>query len=309
MQNLNKKEIPTILVVDDMSTNLLILSDLLKDEYDVKIAKNGKKALELVHSNQEIDLILLDVMMPDIDGYEVCKELKNNTKTKNIPIIFVTARDNDEDEEYGLNLGAIDYITKPFNKAIVKLRVKNHLELKLKSDLLEELSMYDGLTHIPNRRFFDKNFEMAYKDVTRENHSLALMMIDIDFFKPYNDNYGHGKGDETLKKVAQALTFTLKRPTDLVARYGGEEFVILIKNIERNSLEKIANKLLRVIHELSIVHEYSKSNSIVTISIGISYTKNPKLFTKEELLKIADEELYKAKENGKDQYSLIELES
>lgn len=209
MQNLNKKEIPTILVVDDMSTNLLILSDLLKDEYDVKIAKNGKKALELVHSNQEIDLILLDVMMPDIDGYEVCKELKNNTKTKNIPIIFVTASDNDEDEEYGLNLGAIDYITKPFNKAIVKLRVKNHLELKLKSDLLEELSMYDGLTHIPNRRFFDKNFEMAYKDVTRENHSLALMMIDIDFFKPYNDNYGHGKGDETLKKVAQALTFTL----------------------------------------------------------------------------------------------------
>lgn len=202
MQISTKKEKPTVLIVDDMTTNLLILSDLLKDEYQIKIAKNGQKALDIVHSSDEVDIILLDIMMPDIDGYEVCRELKSNPKTKNIPIIFVTAKDNDEDEEYGLNLGAIDYITKPFNKAIVKLRIKNHLELKLKSDLLEELSMYDGLTHIPNRRFFDEVFQSTYKEVKRENKSLAVLMIDIDFFKLYNDNYGHGKGDEALKKVA-----------------------------------------------------------------------------------------------------------
>lgn len=234
MQISTKKEKPTVLIVDDMTTNLLILSDLLKDEYSIKVAKNGQKALDIVHSSDEVDIILLDIMMPDIDGYEVCRELKSNPKTKNIPIIFVTAKDNDADEEYGLNLGAIDYITKPFNKAIVKLRIKNHLELKLKSDLLEELSMYDGLTHIPNRRFFDQVFQSTYKEVKRENKSLAVMMIDIDFFKLYNDNYGHGKGDETLKKVAQALQMTLKRPTDLVARYGGEEFVVLLKGTSKN---------------------------------------------------------------------------
>lgn len=184
---------PTILIVDDMITNILILSDLLKDEYDIKIAKSGLKAIEIANS-QNIDLILLDIEMPKMNGYEVCKNLKNSEKTKNIPIIFVTARNSETDEEEGLNLGAIDYITKPFNKTIVKLRVKNHIKLKEKTDLLEQLSMYDGLTNIKNRRFFDEIFEKSYYESRRKKTNLALMMIDIDFFKPYNDNYGHGKG-------------------------------------------------------------------------------------------------------------------
>ncbi|WP_266095109.1 GGDEF domain-containing response regulator [Aliarcobacter cibarius] len=184
---------PTILIVDDMITNILILSDLLKDEYDIKIAKSGLKAIEIANS-QNIDLILLDIEMPKMNGYEVCKNLKNSEKTKNIPIIFVTARNSETDEEEGLNLGAIDYITKPFNKTIVKLRVRNHIKLKEKTDLLEQLSMYDGLTNIKNRRFFDEIFEKSYYESRRKKTNLALMMIDIDFFKPYNDNYGHGKG-------------------------------------------------------------------------------------------------------------------
>ena len=184
---------PTILIVDDMITNILILSDLLKDEYDIKIAKSGLKAIEIANS-QNIDLILLDIEMPKMNGYEVCKNLKNSEKTKNIPIIFVTARNSETDEEEGLNLRAIDYITKPFNKTIVKLRVKNHIKLKEKTDLLEQLSMYDGLTNIKNRRFFDEIFEKSYYESRRKKTNLALMMIDIDFFKPYNDNYGHGKG-------------------------------------------------------------------------------------------------------------------
>lgn len=184
---------PTILIVDDMITNILILSDLLKDEYDIKIAKSGLKAIEIANS-QNIDLILLDIEMPKMNGYEVCKNLKNSEKTKNIPIIFVTARNSETDEEEGLNLRAIDYITKPFNKTIVKLRVRNHIKLKEKTDLLEQLSMYDGLTNIKNRRFFDEIFEKSYYESRRKKTNLALMMIDIDFFKPYNDNYGHGKG-------------------------------------------------------------------------------------------------------------------
>jgi diguanylate cyclase (GGDEF)-like protein len=302
-----KKEKPTVLIVDDMTTNLLILSDLLKDEYQIKIAKNGQKALDIVHSSDEVDIILLDIMMPDIDGYEVCRELKSNPKTKNIPIIFVTAKDNDADEEYGLNLGAIDYITKPFNKAIVRLRIRNHLELKLKSDLLEELSMYDGLTHIPNRRFFDEVFQSTYKEVKRENKSLAVLMIDIDFFKLYNDNYGHGKGDEALKKVAQALQITLKRPTDLVARYGGEEFVVLLKDISEENVKKIALNLLQAVQELQITHEYSKVEQIITISIGVAYKTASSLIKKVELLICADEALYDVKRTSRNNFFIMNV--
>ena len=307
MEISTKKEKPTVLIVDDMTTNLLILSDLLKDEYQIKIAKNGQKALDIVHSSDEVDIILLDIMMPDIDGYEVCRELKSNPKTKNIPIIFVTAKDNDADEEYGLNLGAIDYITKPFNKAIVRLRIRNHLELKLKSDLLEELSMYDGLTHIPNRRFFDEVFQSTYKEVKRENKSLAVLMIDIDFFNLYNDNYGHGKGDEALKKVAQALQITLKRPTDLVARYGGEEFVVLLKDISEENVKKIALNLLQSIRELQISHEYSKVEQIITISIGVAYKTASSLINKIELLICADEALYDVKRTSRNSYHIINV--
>ncbi|MFA7021827.1 response regulator, partial [Aliarcobacter sp.] len=196
---------PTILVVDDMTTTLLLIHDLLKDTYEVKIAKSGTKALEILNAPNDIDLILLDIEMPDINGYEVCKILKNNEQTKNIPIIFVTARNSEEDEEYGLNLGAIDYITKPFNKTITKLRLKNYLEMKIKNDLLEKISMYDGLTNIRNRRYFDETFETTFLEAKRDKKSLAVLMIDIDFFKPYNDNYGHGQGDIALKKVAKAL--------------------------------------------------------------------------------------------------------
>ena len=174
---------PTILVVDDMTTTLLLIHDLLKDTYEVKIAKSGTKALEILNAPNDIDLILLDVELPDINGYEVCKILKNNDQTKKIPIIFVTARNSEADEEYGLNLGAIDYITKPFNKTITKLRLKNYLDLKIKNDMLEKLSMYDGLTNIRNRRFFDETFEKTFNEIKRDKKSLAVLMIDIDFFK------------------------------------------------------------------------------------------------------------------------------
>lgn len=298
---------PTILIVDDMTTNLLLLSDLLKDEYNIKIAKNGTKALEILNSTNDIDLVLLDIEMPDINGYEVCRQLKNNEQTKNLPIIFVTAKNSEEDEEFGLNLGAIDYITKPFNKAIVKLRLKNHLELKLKTDMLEQLSMYDGLTNIRNRRYFDEAFETTFLEIKRENKNLAVMMIDIDFFKPYNDNYGHGKGDEALRQVAKALQSTLKRPTDLVARYGGEEFIILLKDIDKIGLETVANNLLEAVRDLKILHNFSKVEKFITISIGISYFTSNKDITKLELLIKADETLYHVKNSGKNNFLIVEI--
>ena len=298
---------PTILVVDDMTTTLLLLHDLLKDTYEVKIAKSGTKALEILESPNDIDLILLDIEMPDINGYDVCKRIKNNETIKNIPIIFITGRTSQEDEEHGLNLGAIDYITKPFNKAIVKLRIKNYLNLKIKNDMLEKLSMYDGLTNIRNRRFFDETFEKTFSEITRDKKSLAVLMIDIDFFKPYNDNYGHGQGDETLRKVAKALEKTIKRASDFVARYGGEEFVILLKDINKDGVEAVANNLLNAVRELKITHEFSKIENYVTVSIGVSYYNSSSDITKLELLLKADETLYNVKNSGRNNFAILEV--
>ena len=298
---------PTILVVDDMTTTLLLLHDLLKDTYEVKIAKSGTKALEILESPNDIDLILLDIEMPDINGYDVCKRIKNNETIKNIPIIFITGRTSQEDEEYGLNLGAIDYITKPFNKAIVKLRIKNYLDLKIKNDMLEKLSMYDGLTNIRNRRFFDETFEKTFNEIKRDKKSLAVLMIDIDFFKPYNDNYGHGQGDETLRKVAKALEKTIKRASDFVARYGGEEFVILLKDINKDGVEAVANNLLNAIRELKITHEFSKIEKYVTVSIGASFYNSNSDITKLELLLKADETLYEVKNGGRNNFAILEV--
>lgn len=298
---------PTILVVDDMTTTLLLIHDLLKDTYEVKIAKSGTKALEILESPNDIDLILLDIEMPDINGYDVCKRIKNNETIKNIPIIFITGRTSQEDEEYGLNLGAIDYITKPFNKAIVKLRIKNYLDLKIKNDMLEKLSMYDGLTNIRNRRFFDETFEKTFNEIKRDKKSLAVLMIDIDFFKPYNDNYGHGQGDETLRKVAKALEKTIKRPSDFVARYGGEEFVILLKDINKDGVEAVANNLLNAVRELKITHEFSKIEKYVTVSIGASFYNSSSDITKLELLLKADETLYSVKNSGRNNFAILEV--
>ena len=298
---------PTILVVDDMTTTLLLIHDLLKDTYEVKIAKSGTKALEILESPNDIDLILLDIEMPDINGYDVCKRIKNNETIKNIPIIFITGRTSQEDEEYGLNLGAIDYITKPFNKAIVKLRIKNYLDLKIKNDMLEKLSMYDGLTNIRNRRFFDETFEKTFNEIKRDKKSLAVLMIDIDFFKPYNDNYGHGQGDETLRKVAKALEKTIKRASDFVARYGGEEFVILLKDINKDGVEAVANNLLNAVRELKITHEFSKIENYVTVSIGASYYNSSSDITKLELLLKADETLYNVKNSGRNNFAILEV--
>ena len=298
---------PTILVVDDMTTTLLLIHDLLKDTYEVKIAKSGTKALEILESPNDIDLILLDIEMPDINGYDVCKRIKNNETIKNIPIIFITGRTSQEDEEYGLNLGAIDYITKPFNKAIVKLRIKNYLNLKIKNDMLEKLSMYDGLTNIRNRRFFDETFEKTFNEIKRDKKSLAVLMIDIDFFKPYNDNYGHGQGDETLRKVAKALEKTIKRASDFVARYGGEEFVILLKDINKDGVEAVANNLLNAVRELKITHEFSKIENYVTVSIGVSFYNSSSDVTKLELLLKADETLYNVKNSGRNNFAILEV--
>lgn len=305
-QNVEILKRATLLIVDDSVANIEILINLLQDDYKIKVAKNGTRALEIVRNSDDIDLILLDIVMPDMDGYTVCKKLKADEKTQSLPVIFITANDMPQDEEYGLRLGAIDYIKKPFHPTIVKMRVQNHINTKLKSDMLEELSLYDGLTHIFNRRAFDEKFAQIFYDAQASMLPTAVMMIDIDYFKLYNDNYGHGKGDETLIKVAAALQNSLKRPTDVVARYGGEEFSIILQDTSIEGAKKVAQKLVDAVMALKIEHLHSKVEKFVTISVGVAYTKSYEALDPQSFLLRADTALYKAKENGRNQLCFLE---
>jgi len=292
-------KIPVVLIVDDMATNIHALSSVLKDEYEIKVATSGSTAIKIAKNQEKLDLILLDIEMPEMDGYEVLKELKSDPQTKSIPVIFVTARDDIRDEEKGFDIGAVDYITKPFHPAIVRARVRNQVNLKMKSDLLEELAMIDGLTHIPNRRYFDEAFGERFTDAKRSQRPISVIMVDIDYFKIYNDNYGHGQGDTCLKLIAKTLSSTLKRPSDLVARYGGEEFVAVLPNTDENGALTIANSFLENVRKLQLPHERSQVEKYVTISVGVATMTPSKDTNADGLLKSADEMLYQAKNSGR----------
>ncbi len=292
----------TVLIVDDLQLNIKFLANTLKDEYQIKIATDGNKAIEIASNRDDApDLILLDVIMPCMDGYEVCRRLKEQDTTKNIPIIFVTARDDAEHEEHGLNLGAVDYVTKPFRKSILKARVRNHVELKVKTDLLETFAIIDGLTGIPNRRSFDTTLHKEWGRARREGAPLSIMIMDIDNFKAYNDNYGHGKGDECLKRVAAALSGVIVRPADIVARYGGEEFVAILPNTDHQGGFSLGEVFRKTIEVLKIPHAFSEIADHVTISIGLHTLIPTPEEQVESFLKKADDALYTSKKQGKNQ--------
>jgi diguanylate cyclase (GGDEF)-like protein len=288
-----------VLIVDDQSTNIKVLANGLKDDYVIQAADSGKKALRLAETLPQPDIILLDVVMPEMDGFEVIKALKNNPQTQNIPVMFVTALDGSIDEQRGLELGAVDYITKPFKLPIIKVRVGSQINLKIKTDLLELESHLDGLTGIANRRQFDETLKKESQRLVRNGQPLGLIMLDIDNFKPFNDHYGHGKGDECLIKVAQAIGSVFQRSADLFARYGGEEFVVLMPETDAEGVRTMAEKIRQAVWALNFNHAYSSVAERVTISVGgISATVDSEAAAK-TLLKQADKALYKAKENGR----------
>jgi len=295
-----------VLIVDDTIVNIQILGEALGGDYEVLVATNGKDALELAQS-QSPDIILLDVIMPDMDGYEVCSHLKSDPLTKAIPIIFITTMNEEESEARGLEIGAIDYIAKPFSLPIVKARVRNHLELKAYRDHLERISMIDGLTGICNRRCFEEYLDQEWRRATRSFNLISLVMMDIDFFKLFNDHYGHIEGDKCLKMVAQALAESLQRPADMVARYGGEEFVAVLPETDVSGALFVVRRLREGVNSLGIPHAYSSAASHVTISCGVATMLPCKDLSKEDLLKQADELLYEAKQSGRNQIKALVL--
>ncbi len=288
-----------VLIVDDTPENIAVLVEALRDQYELSVAVDGATALEIATSENRPDLILPDIMVPGMDGFEVCECLKSSPSTADIPVIFVTALNEMEDEAKGLDAGAIDYIRKPFSLPIVAARVKNHLELKQHRDFLKNLSSMDGLTGIANRRRFDETLEREWHRAARSSVPISLVMIDVNSFKAYNDHYGHVAGDECLRVVAQVLQACFARSTDLVARYGGEEFAAILPGTDEPGAAFAARKAVDEIRSREIEHVCSAAADRLTVSAGVASTIPAPGTSPEFLVQVADKMLYQAKTEGR----------
>ncbi|RKY89271.1 diguanylate cyclase response regulator [candidate division KSB1 bacterium] len=309
-------EIPTkkeakILVVDDIAINLeLQKAYLTAAGYKVIEAKSGQEALQKVR-DEKPDLILLDVMMPKMSGYEVCKILKNDPETQFIPIVMVTALTSVEDKIRGIEAGADDFISRPFNKTELMARVKSLLRIKFLQDQLhqrmqelsearerlQQLAITDGLTGLFNYRYFREQLEHEINRAERHNLDVSLVMMDIDFFKYYNDRNGHLAGDEVLKHIANILCSNVRK-IDIAARYGGEEFALILPETDKNSAVIVAEKIRKLIEDDPIPHEETQPNGKLTISMGVSNFPDDSR-TAKGLIEIADRRLYNAKQAGR----------
>lgn len=291
----------TILAVDDSPENLDLIKNILEPYYTVKVAPTGELALHIARTQQP-DLVLLDIMLGDISGYEICLALKSDDNTRDIPVMFLTAKRSEADEVHGFKIGGCDYITKPFSPAIMLARVKTQIQLKAKTDLLEKLASLDGLTEIPNRRAFDAAFERQFNQAQRTSTPLSLLILDIDNFKLFNDHYGHPMGDDCLRQVASTFIKNTQRPEDLVARLGGEEFAILLPNTDNTGATLRAEHYRTAVKNLKIQHAANSPIPFITVSVGagtvIAHASNHLL---SDLFQAADNALYLAKKQGRNQ--------
>jgi diguanylate cyclase (GGDEF)-like protein len=290
---------PTIVIVDDDRTNRSVLADLLKDEGRLLLAKDGVSGLQILERERDVSLVLLDVSMPGMSGYEMLEKMRANPAMSDIAVIFITGMAEEADEEHGLLLGAADYVQKPIRPAIVRARVKTHLKLAMQRRALEEMAHYDGLTGIANRRFFDEILHRSLSHAMRTGTSLGLALFDVDHFKQFNDHYGHGRGDDALKFVAMTLHTFAKRPSDLAARYGGEEFVLLMPGIEADQFALRVDAFREEVQNGAVEHARSTTAGVLTISGGALVWRSPAPSDAALLMEQADRLLYQAKSQGR----------
>ena len=281
-----------ILVVDDNKTNLDVLTHILKDSYDVYTAKSGEAALKRTAAVTP-DLILLDVIMPDMNGYEVLKILRADEQTADIPVIFITGLSNAEDENRGIRLGAADYISKPFNNEIVKARVRSQLKIVELSRTIEEFRITDELTGIPNRRSFDKQLYVEWGRALREQSPVSLAMICVDGFGDFREKYGYDAGDVLLRSTSRIITSKLKRATDITTRYGEEVFAVIMPNTNQEGALKVAKDIRQSVSDIKLEHDET-----VTFSIGISVAEPQAGDGISPFVLSVDRNLYKAKAIG-----------
>jgi diguanylate cyclase (GGDEF)-like protein len=287
-----------ILVVDDEVSNIELLSAALEDDYEICFATSGTEALDVARSVLP-DLILLDVMMPGMDGYVVCLEIKADPLLADVPVIFTTALGDQAAEVKGLELGAVDYVAKPVAPVIVRARVRNHIEMKRMRDQLAELAVTDALTGLGNRRRLEQALNQEVGRLTRSTADLSVIMLDIDFFKQFNDTYGHTAGDRCITMVAATLNRAVRRAADLTARYGGEEFACVLPNTSHEEAMAIAQNIRDRVSALGIPHENSKVAPYVTISVGVATATCSLGMDPVSWIRAADSQLYRAKAAGR----------
>jgi len=309
-----------ILLVDDTKTERLILTAYLdKLGHEVVHAENGHQAIDLFKSEKP-DLVLMDVIMPEMDGHEAARAIRNDESVW-VPIIFLSGRVAADDIVAGIEAGGDDYLTKPVDhrilgakmtamQRIAKMRRKL-LDVSTKLEAanceLKKLVNIDGLTGLANRRYLDKYLRVEIARSMRNGHSLAVVLCDVDFFKMYNDSFGHLKGDDCLKVVANAMAGACKRTTDLVARYGGEEFAAILPDTSQENAGMVAEGMRQAIESLAMEHPEADAKK-VTVSVGVFSCVPEHKDQAEEMLKNADEALYSAKEGGRNMVSLFQVD-
>jgi diguanylate cyclase (GGDEF)-like protein len=297
-----------VLIVEDSASMRAMISGVVSAiGFEPIEASSGEEALGVFVSNK-VDVAVLDVNMEGINGFETCRQLRILSKSNWFPVIYLSATDSVENIVEGLDAGGDVYVTKPINPRVLEATLKALGRIAdMKSALdkanreLEKLAAYDGLTQVPNRRSFDESLVRFSLQAKREKTDLALILIDIDHFKPYNDNYGHMQGDECLKQFAQGASEALLRPVDMFCRYGGEEFGVLLPNTSKEGAENVAKRIAEKIAEMNIEHAHSPTDTKVTASMGIALSVTGETDAV-ELLDQADQALYRAKEGGRNQY-------
>ena len=294
----NNVERLSILIVDDEPSNLIALNKILASEFDIYMAKNGATAIRLA-ARDKPDLILLDILLPDQDGFEVLRQLKECDETRGIPVIFISIKIDDEDEERGFELGAVDYIKKPFRSTIVRARVNTHMQIVRQLRKNEKLGMTDPLTDIPNRRCFDERLVIEWKRAIREKKPLSFLMMDLDYFKDYNDTFGHQQGDTLLKVVSRIFVGAARRASDLAARLGGEEFGVLLPDTTLDNALLVAETIRQHIEEAHVPTADGQTWTSTTISIGAASIVPTVKDSCDDFIAKADERLYAAKAAGR----------
>lgn len=259
----------TVLIVDDNAASIRMLTKILADDYNLLTADSGEMALAIAVDNKP-QLVLLDVMMEGIDGYQVCRTLKSEPNTATIPVIFITALDSVEDETKGFAVGAVDYITKPFQRAVVEARVRTHVDLKVARDELERLSLVDRLTDLATRRRFEDMLASEWRRLEAQGRPLSVVVADIDAFEAFNGTYGFPAGDDCLRRVARYVRDGMARPQDFVGRYEGGKFVGALPEVDHETAVATAHRVRQSVHNLGILHKGSRVSDHVTLSIGVA---------------------------------------
>jgi diguanylate cyclase (GGDEF)-like protein len=290
-----------VLIVNSDKVNIALLSEALEKDYAIVSAQTGARAMKQAEETKP-DLILLDVILPDTNGFDLFLNLKTMSEARGAPVIFTAGFPNVEDEEKCLMLGAVDYIAKPFNNAVVRARVGTQVKIVNQIRTIERLGLIDALTELPNRRCFDSRIRDEWRRTWRRQSSLSILMLDVDKFKNYNDSYGHPQGDLLLQFVGKTLMACIHRPTDMAARMGGEEFAVILGDTSREGGVVVAENIRAAIEAGRVPYtdfEGVVCDTSVTVSIGVnSLVPGPELLI-DEFIQRADKNLYIAKETGR----------